>query len=470
MTASSVHKKIHVVINPAAGRDEPILNVLNDIFHEHGVDWDVSITKKYGDAAEQARAAIARGVSLVAGYGGDGTQHELANALAGSGVALGVLPGGTGNGFAHELGLPQKLDEAARLLCTSSRTRAIDAVRVGDEYFIQRLYTGTEPEQQTSREMKDKYGPMAYFANMFQQANNPEVLYRVTIDGVTREIPAMRFYVVNSGQTKSGRSITGALSAPDDGSLEVFAINTHNVESLKAAADRFLDFDTPMAEHFFWRGRVIQIEAEPDQAVWTDGEFYGRTPVKVEVLPGAVRVVIPEDWEGPSGPQSTNQNGGKMSSLVVVSFESPDEAATVLESLKGQTKYGNISFDDTAVVSKDLNGKVHVKNNVSHGTMNATGVGALLGLMLGVFLFPVAGILIGAGGGALVGRFMKLGVDGDFVKDVSESLKPGTSALFVLVHDANPAVVRAVLEEHKGTVLQTTLSPEAEESLKKALD
>lgn len=157
------------------------------------------------------------------------------------------------------------------------------------------------------------------------------------------------------------------------------------------------------------------------------------------------------------------------SSLVVVSFESPDEAAAVLASLREQSKYGNISFKDTAVVSKDADGKVHVKNEVSQGTMTATGVGALLGLMLGVFLFPVAGILLGAGGGALVGRFMNLGVDGQFVKDVSESLQPGTSALFVLVRDADPAVVRAVLEGHHGKVLQTTLSEEAEESLKNAL-
>lgn len=159
-----------------------------------------------------------------------------------------------------------------------------------------------------------------------------------------------------------------------------------------------------------------------------------------------------------------------MSSLVVVAFDSPDEAANVLETLKGQTRYGNISFNDTAVVSKDADGKVHVKNNVSHGTMTATGVGALLGLLLGGLFFPLAGILLGAGGGALVGRMMNLGVDGKFVKEVSETLQPGTSALFVLVHDANPAVVRAVLEEHHGKVLQTTLSPEAEEALKKALD
>ena len=68
-----------------------------------------------------------------------------------------------------------------------------------------------------------------------------------------------------------------------------------------------------------------------------------------------------------------------MSSLVVISFDSSDEAEKVLDSLKGQTKYNNISFEDTAVVSKALDGKVHVKNNVSHGTMTATGVGALLG-------------------------------------------------------------------------------------------
>lgn len=159
-----------------------------------------------------------------------------------------------------------------------------------------------------------------------------------------------------------------------------------------------------------------------------------------------------------------------MSSLIVIAFDSPDEAQKVLDILKGQSKYGNISFDDTAVVSKDADGKVHVKNHVSHGTMTATGVGALLGLMLTFIAFPVAGLLLGAGSGALIGRSMDLGVDGKFVKEVSETIEPGTSALFVLVHDANPTVVRAALKDHHGTILQTTLSEEAEEQLKKALE
>jgi diacylglycerol kinase (ATP) len=293
MTPSQIRKKIHVIINPAAGKDEPILNTLNDIFHEYRVDWDVSVTKKYGDAAEQTRQAVARGVDLVAGYGGDGTQHEIANALIGSDVVLGVLPGGTGNGFAHELGLPQKLAEAARLLCTSSNTRAIDVVKVGDSYFIQRLYTGTEPEQQTSRGQKDKYGPLAYFANMFEQRKNPEADYHVVIDGEALEFKAMRLYVVNSGQTKSGRSITGHLSKPDDGLLEVFALDSHNIETLRAAAQRFFDFDTPIAEKAFRRCKEIRIKTMPDQAVWMDGEYFGRTPVTATVVPAAVKVVVP---------------------------------------------------------------------------------------------------------------------------------------------------------------------------------
>jgi diacylglycerol kinase (ATP) len=75
------YQHVHVIINPAAGHDEPILNVLNDIFHPAGVDWDISITHKSGDATRLAKEAVAKGVDLVAGYGGDGTQMEIANVV-----------------------------------------------------------------------------------------------------------------------------------------------------------------------------------------------------------------------------------------------------------------------------------------------------------------------------------------------------------------------------------------------------
>src|SRR5512139_4251609 len=133
------YPRVQVIINPAAGHDEPILNVLNDVFHPAGVDWDISITHKFGDASRLAKEAVAMGVDLVAGYGGDGTQMEVANGLIGSGVPLAMLPGGTGNAMAHDLNIPINLRQAAELIVTSNNRRAVDLARLEDKVYMLRL-------------------------------------------------------------------------------------------------------------------------------------------------------------------------------------------------------------------------------------------------------------------------------------------------------------------------------------------
>ena len=95
-------------------------------------------------------------------------------------------------------------------------------------------------------------------------------------------------------------------------------------------------------------------------------------------------------------------------------------------------------------------------------------MGGLLGLLIGTIFFPIGGLVMGLAGGALVGRMMNLGVDGKFVKDVENEIKPGTSAIFIL-GKGDPTATLAVLRQFNGKVLQTNLDSEAEESLKKAL-
>ena len=146
------YKRVLVIINPAAGHDEPILNVLNDVFQPAGVDWDIRITHKSGDATRLAREAAAMGVDLVAGYGGDGTQMEVANGLLGTGVPQAILPGGTGNAMAHDLKVPIKLSEAAQLIVSSPKRQAVDLARAGDRVYMLRAYTGVSAEQAASRE------------------------------------------------------------------------------------------------------------------------------------------------------------------------------------------------------------------------------------------------------------------------------------------------------------------------------
>lgn len=157
------------------------------------------------------------------------------------------------------------------------------------------------------------------------------------------------------------------------------------------------------------------------------------------------------------------------SHLIVLAFDTTEEAEQVHEALVKGKKEGLLSIQDAAVVVKDMDGKTHVKNQVSSGSWMATGVGGALGLLIGGILFPIGGLVLGLAGGALVGRTMDLGVDGKFVKQVGEEIQPGTSALFVLVNKENPGAELAILRQYKGKVLQTTLDAEAEDALRKAL-
>ena len=290
---SAPYARIHVVINPASGKDEPILNVLNREFGRHGVEWEVSITRKYGDATEFARRAAASGeFDLVVGYGGDGTQHEIANGVMGTGVPMGVLPGGTGNGLANEMGIPNTLEPAVELLCTSHNQRKIDVAQLEDGYFIQRLFTGIEPEEQTSREDKDKYGTLAYLKRDISRLRDiQDVSYRLTIDGEEIQVMGYKCYVVNSAKAGTGLSISSQFSV-DDGYLDVFMLS-RDLKSTEEAVERFFNLKAGEAGLYYWRGQQIDILAEPDQPVWTDGEYTGRTPVSIRVLPKALAIAVP---------------------------------------------------------------------------------------------------------------------------------------------------------------------------------
>ncbi len=112
------------------------------------------------------------------------------------------------------------------------------------------------------------------------------------MDGESLEFDASRVYVVNSGMMGTGLRITHSY-AVDDGLLDCFLIDKHSLATMAAAAIRFLDLPMAKARRFHRQCRSITIETQPDQPVWTDGEYVGRTPVTVDVIPGALAVVVP---------------------------------------------------------------------------------------------------------------------------------------------------------------------------------
>ena len=290
------YKRVMIVINPAAGKAEPILSVLNDVFGPAGIDWQVSITHKAGDGAAAARAAAEQGFDLIGAYGGDGTVAEVASALVGDGPPLLVLPGGTGNALADDLGIPPLLAAAAALATGDEpEIRRIDLGRVGEQWFVLRLTMGIEAAMvdATTRESKDRFGWLAYAVSGIQALSEPPIAtYKITVDGETLEIEGVAVMVANSAST----GVAGVRLATEinvsDGLLDVVVVQSAALPSLLAsAADAAQGLEPRGLSR--WSGREIRVESTPVQAVLADGEDAGSTPVDVTVVPGAVGVLVP---------------------------------------------------------------------------------------------------------------------------------------------------------------------------------
>ena len=157
-----------------------------------------------------------------------------------------------------------------------------------------------------------------------------------------------------------------------------------------------------------------------------------------------------------------------MSRIVVIAFDTEEQAREAMASLRNVEKQGGIAFEDTAIVTHRADGKMEVKNEASSATETGAAVGALIGGVV-FFVFPVAGIALGGLAGGAVGAMMGTGVDGKFVKEVEASLPAGKSALFLQIKSANADMAIASLRKYHGEVIQTSLDEETEAALKSAL-
>lgn len=290
-------KKIHVVINPASGQPQPILNQINDVFYPAGVLWGVSITRKSGDATRFAHQAIADGAEVVGAYGGDGTVMEVAEAVQGGQIPMAILPGGTANLMSVELGIPKDLTKAAQIaIDPNSVVRRVDMGQTGEQLFMLRVGIGFAGEKVklADRELKDKWGILAYsIAGLKALETVPVANYRITVDGEEYETEGKTCLIDNAGNIGvQGMSPSKDISV-SDGLLDVIVVRDDSVGSLFAVGEQILGGKPNPDAVRHWQGREIRIEADPPQPVTGDGEMWDDTPVSVRVLPGVLPILTP---------------------------------------------------------------------------------------------------------------------------------------------------------------------------------
>jgi YegS/Rv2252/BmrU family lipid kinase len=288
--------RVHVIVNPAAGRNDPILNVLNRVFEPAGVAWDVSVTHVAGDACRYATQAAEAGVDVVVVYGGDGTVREVAGVLQGSDIPLAILPGGTANLTAIELGLPRNIWRAARLITGEHDLRLIDVGMANGEAFLVAAATGliARVMDEAGREMKNRLGPAAYYLIGLRELGRPErARYRLTLDGKTVEQGGIACLIANSGSVGiSGLSVPAAANL-SDGLLHVVVFPGADLLTVGATVIDAVGLQELAAALPRWTATEVVLEAAPVETITCDGDITGRTPVTARILHNVLKVIVP---------------------------------------------------------------------------------------------------------------------------------------------------------------------------------
>jgi uncharacterized membrane protein len=166
-----------------------------------------------------------------------------------------------------------------------------------------------------------------------------------------------------------------------------------------------------------------------------------------------------------------------MSELVVLGFDTADKADAVLNRLVQLEKEYLVDLEDAVIAVRDAGGKVRLKQSVNLTAAGATSgglSGAIWGSLVGLlFLNPLAGMVLGgafgAGSGALAGSMTDYGIDDDLIKKLADTIPVNSSALFLLLRKVQPEKVLAEFKGEHATILRSSLSPEQEEQLRKAL-
>lgn len=226
--------RVLLITNPAAARTRPqAVEVLMAAFASAGWKADLTATGGPGDARRLAAEGVAQGVEIVAVFGGDGTTMQAAAALVGTDVALGVIPGGTGNLLAGNLRIPSAPARAVRALVTA-RPKLFDLGRMqrpdGEHYFAVACGAGYDARVMalTLAAHKRRWGMAAYVATtlrLIREIRSTD--HVITIDGVVYDANAAMVLVANCGEVIPPYVRLGAGIRPDDGLLDVVVVRAN---------------------------------------------------------------------------------------------------------------------------------------------------------------------------------------------------------------------------------------------------
>jgi diacylglycerol kinase (ATP) len=292
-------KRALLIANPASRSGARLVDAACRAITDGGASCDVVLTERAGHAREISQLR-GRDYDIVFALGGDGTVMEIAGALAGSSIPIGVLPGGTGNLLARALGISRNIQKAVKALM-EGEVKQIDLGVVLGQRFAVAAGVGIDAAMvaETPAWMKRRLGVLSYTiiatkaalrAVLFRQF----FLARVDVDGEIIERQAAAVLFANFGSILEERLTFGPDIAIDDGLLDCCIFSPSNLWDAVRIMWRVTRRDfRPDRALLYRKGRRFRLETVPVLPLQADGELLGVTPVDITVEPLAAHLLIP---------------------------------------------------------------------------------------------------------------------------------------------------------------------------------
>src|SRR5437868_9909707 len=281
-----------IILNPAAHNER----AQRKRAHVESLARDcvVCATTRTGEAELMARRGVKEGFEKIVAAGGDGTINEVVNGLAGTTATLGLLPIGTMNVFATELGLPVHDLELCWDIIRADGTRAVDLPKANQKFFVQLAGVGLDAQvvKETSSQLERNFGPLSYLISAAQiAARQPPRLFIQSDDAAINE---GSFVLVGNGRHYGGPFPFFKHAVLDDGLLDVVAFKQIGyLEIIKYLQDVFFSSDISLPEVEYFQTRHLRITSDQEVPVELDGELVGNCPVDFQMHERRLCVLAP---------------------------------------------------------------------------------------------------------------------------------------------------------------------------------
>lgn len=296
--------RLCVIMNLGSGKDEndEFVKRVTSALKPKAAEFSLLQISKGGDLIQATKQAVADGFDVIVALGGDGTQAAVAGVLAGTETIMGVLPGGTFNYFARDLGVGEELEDALETL-QSARVEKTDLAVINDLVFLNNVSLGVYPHILKTREsIYKKWGRSriaAYISVLIalRRLGRPMSL-TTKVDGESKSFTTALVFVARSAFQLESFGLDGS-DAIRNGKFAVLIARARKPLPLMRSAFRLAvglsaqddDFDLILTDE-------ITIETKKPQLVAHDGEkIKMNPPFKLTVKPGALRVLLPANGE-----------------------------------------------------------------------------------------------------------------------------------------------------------------------------